>query len=226
MQQIVLYPFVEHQLFFSWSSLDSPNFMTQQLMDKRLRKQSSLITERYASTYTNTRPRHDPRPSEDEHMTTETTAVPTTPTRQTRRKRRRRRRTAKKLDTKIEINLSSVQLTQDEVNLLARGLKFCPTPRHINSPEFSADIADFIRRLRLREYFHNDDNNASDNTTNPFRVKSTWTPQPGRDPSLDAFANTIERTLLNSQPTKMRDNLTKRERKAIKRLIKRDDIII
>ena len=82
-----------------------------------------------------------------------------------------------------------MQLTQDEVNLLSRGLKFCPTPTHINWPEFKADISDFIRRLRLHEYFHDNNNNSSQDNHNPFRVKSTWTPHPGRDASLDAFSN-------------------------------------
>ena len=113
------------------------------------------------------------------------------------------------------------------MNLLSRGLIFSPTLRHIHLPEFSADISDFIRRLRLREYYHdNDSTESSDNTCSPFRVKSTWTPQPGRDNSLNAFANTIEHTLLNSEAAKICDNQGKRERKAIKRLTRRDDIII
>ena len=72
----------------------------------------------------------------------------------------------RKLDTTTVINLSSVQLTQDEVNLLSRGLKFCPTPTNINRPELKADISDFIRRLRLHEYFHDENNN---NNNNPFQ---------------------------------------------------------
>ena len=126
--------------------------------------------------------------------------------------------------------MSSVQLTQDEVNLLSRGLKFCPTPTHINRPELKADISDFIRRLRLHEYFHDENNNNNNNPShdghNPFRVKSNWTPHPGRDASLDAFSNTIEEQIVNARPTKIRDNLTKRERRALKRLIRREDIII
>ena len=44
--------------------------------------------------------------------------------------------------------------------------------------------------------------------------------------SLDAFSSTIEEQLLNARPTRIRDNLTKRERRALKRLIRREDIII
>ena len=101
-----------------------------------------------------------------------------------------------------------------------------PTPTHIDWPEFKADISDFIRRLRLHEYFHNSDNNFSYESPNPFRVKSMLIPQPGREASLDAFCNTTERQLLTAKPIKIRDNLTKRERRALNRLIRRQDIII
>ena len=115
------------------------------------------------------------------------------------------------------------QLTQDEVNLLSHGLKFCPTPTHIDWPEFKADNSDFIRRLRLHECFYENDSNSSDDNHNPFRVKSTWAPHPGREDSLDAFRNTIEQQLIgNARPTKVRDNLTKRERRALKRFIRRE----
>ena len=36
----------------------------------------------------------------------------------------------------------------------------------------------------------------------------------------------MEQQLLNARPTKVRENLTKRERRALKRLIRREDIII
>ena len=36
------------------------------------------------------------------------------------------------LDTSTLINLSNVQLTEDETLLLSRGLTLCPTPRHID----------------------------------------------------------------------------------------------
>ena len=37
-----------------------------------------------------------------------------------------------RLDTSTVINLSNVDLTEDEVLLLSRGLTFCPNPRHID----------------------------------------------------------------------------------------------
>lgn len=167
------------------------------------------------------------RPPQVTHPDPDSNTIAANNTSSKRKRRRKRRKTNRKLDTTTVINLSNVQLTQDKVNLLSRGLKFCPIPTHIDWPEFKADISDFIRRLWLHEYFYeNDNNNSSDDSHNPFRVKSTYTPHPGREASLDAFCNTIEQQLLNARPTKVCDNLTKRERRALKRLIQREDIII
>ena len=191
--------------------------LTSKLKDKLVHKQAILTTERSRHTITQDlqhRPPQVTHPDPDSN----TIAANNTSSRRKRR-RRKRRKTNRKLDTTTVINLSSVQLTQDEVNLLSRGLKFYPTPTHIDWPdhEFKADISDFIRRLRLHEHFYeNDNNNSSDDSHNPFRVKSSWTPHPGREASLDAFCNTIEQQLLYARPTKVRDNLTKRERRALK----------
>ena len=128
-----------------------------------LQKQAILTAERRCHANTqdlqDSRPPQDMHPDPDRSMTTSSN----TSTRCNRR-RRKRRKTTRKLDTTTVINLSSVQLTQDEVNLLSLGLKVCPTPTHINWPEFKADISDFIRRLRLHEYFHDNNNNSSQQT--------------------------------------------------------------
>ena len=56
------------------------------------------------------------------------------------------------LDTgnRIVVNLSKRQLTEAEISLLSKGLKFCPTPERINVYNFRKDIRDYIRRIRLR----------------------------------------------------------------------------
>ena len=86
-----------------------------------------------------------------------------TPIRSRMRRRKRKTKTNRywrrdnhniQLDTNAVINLSSVTLSQDENQLLARGLSFCPTPRNINWTEVRADLHEFSRRTRLLEYFH------------------------------------------------------------------------
>ena len=99
----------------------------------------------------------------------------------TRNRSRRKTKPANiQLDHSSVINLSSCSLSTDEISVLSRGLTFCPTPRHINWPEVSADIYDFSRRMRLAEYFFDENNNthtANEHDT-PFHNKSTWSPPP------------------------------------------------
>ena len=59
---------------------------------------------------------------------------------------------SKPVDPKI-INISSYNLTQAEINILKRGLKFTPTPNE-NVSELKVDTMSFTRKLRLKEYFH------------------------------------------------------------------------
>ena len=137
--------------------------------------------------------------------------------------RNRIRRRNIQLYTNAVINLSTVTLSQDENQLLARGLSFCPTPRNINWTEVRADFHEFSRRMRLLEYFHD---YPPQTNLNPFRTKSNWTPPPHRDPALDTFLDVVEHDLLKLKPAPVRDNLTTRERHACKMLSRRSDIVI
>ena len=50
------------------------------------------------------------------------------------------------------VNLSDIQLTQSETNLLRKGLNFCPTPPPPGKYDISKNIDAFARRLTLKEY--------------------------------------------------------------------------
>ena len=52
------------------------------------------------------------------------------------------------------INISKRKLSQKEISVLEKGLKFCPTPQEANSEELKKDRFQFIKRKRLAEYFH------------------------------------------------------------------------
>ena len=65
------------------------------------------------------------------------------------------------------INLSSTCLTDTQVRVLSKGLKFTPTPRR-NIIEMEKDIHNFTRRLRLTEYFANENNITFDEQTEPL----------------------------------------------------------
>lgn len=55
--------------------------------------------------------------------------------------------------TNIVVNLSKRVLTDAEVSLLSKGLKFCPTPERIDVYNVRKDIKEYIRRIRLRKFF-------------------------------------------------------------------------
>ena len=61
----------------------------------------------------------------------------------------------------------------NETQLLARGLSFCPSPRHIDWTEVNADFDEFARRLHITEFFHDF---TTDHQSDPFHPKSLWTP--------------------------------------------------
>ena len=91
-----------------------------------------------------------------------------------RKRSRRKSKPAKlPLDHSSVINLSNSILSPDEKFVLARGLTFCPTPRHINWPEISADIYHFARRMRLTEYFFDENNTTNVNKPKPIRDNLT-----------------------------------------------------
>ena len=74
-----------------------------------------------------------------------------------------------------------------------------------------ADINDFARRLRLKEFFHQNDHTDSTNPSDEvkrFRCKGTWTPPNERDAALDSFINAIENDSMTCKPTPIRNNLS------------------
>ena len=71
------------------------------------------------------------------------------------------------------IKLSSRHLPQDEISLLSKGLKFVPTPKHINKAKLKQGIEVYGRNFRLVGHFCNDDPEFD---ANLFRKKSNFNP--------------------------------------------------
>ena len=127
------------------------------------------------------------------------------------------------------INISSYNLNKHEENILSKNLSFCPTPTKVNFIEVSADLFRFGRRLRLAEYFHkeNDEDNTDNPNIPPFLQKpSTFTPNPGRDPSLDLYINAVSKQVMNMDTRKIHPNINKQEQHAILSLQSNKDITI
>ena len=87
------------------------------------------------------------------------------------------------------INLSNRKLTEPEVSLLTKGLKFTPVPKSGNKQELTEDLNAFNRKLRLAEYFEG----MEDEDISLVRNKSNFTPPDKRKGALDEFIDTLEK---------------------------------
>ena len=119
---------------------------------------------------------------------------------------------------KSVVNLSSLTLTQNQMEALEKGLTFCPTPGNINIVKIWDDLEKFCRRLRLKKHFdgiteQNDPQNAK------FRNPSTWSPNEGADTTLDLYIKSIKMDILLQPPKQVRHyNLTKNQYQGLKEL--------
>ena len=97
-----------------------------------------------------------------------------------KRKKRRKNTLHKRVTTEREKNekylknLSDNTLTDHQVSVLAKGLKFIETPvtnENKIRQQLLRDFEQFARRMRLRYIFH-----GNDKEPHPFHVKSNWIP--------------------------------------------------
>ena len=133
------------------------------------------------------------------------------------------------------VNLSSHVLTTSEMSLLRKGLTFCPTDANLNHTELTADLHQFYRRLRLKDYFAErqacgspDNESALSHTA--LRQRSLWQPPPGTvSPEVEAFIrvfhNHVSEALRHSRK-EVKNNLSETERLALQALQRRKDIVI
>ena len=100
------------------------------------------------------------------------------------------------------VNLSRRQLSEAEIQLLSKGLKFSPTPTDIDRAKLKSDMEAYKRRMRLIWHFRNQqDKDGYDNcnTNYKFRPKSTWQP-PRNDPVLENYLSLLEKEVLSVSP--------------------------
>ena len=130
------------------------------------------------------------------------------------------------------MNLSSHVLTESEVSLLSKGLKFIPKPLKSNPEAVFQSTADFIRRMKLRNFFrdqsHKDPSKFDENQQQPLFIgKSNWTPP---DKLIEEYLinefKELEETITKIPLSQINDNLSKKERKALRNLKNNENIII
>ena len=82
-------------------------------------------------------------------------------------------------------NLSNEQLTDEQITLLSRGLKFIPTPIITENKirrELLKDFDLFARQMRLQYIYY-----GKEREPHPFHVKSDWNPPVQPSVALETF---------------------------------------
>jgi hypothetical protein len=123
-------------------------------------------------------------------------------------------------------------LLPSEERVLGKGLNFCPTQGY-DRITLGKDVFEFVRRLRLREFYSNSDETrtATDliGTIVKKHIGSTFIPDKNRSDSLEAYIAAIKSDIFhsaNSQKAKTWHNLSKGEHTAFKGLCDNDSIVI
>ena len=149
-----------------------------------------------------------------------------------RRRKTRRRHPNVRLPTKTTIttkpapvmNLTDIELTEDETSVLKKGLSFIPTP-HGNLSTLQQSIDQYKRTLRL-DYLYQ----GQDRELNPFKKKSSYTPTTSNNKTLEKYLEDTELALHTTCSTpsfQTSSNLTPGERRAVQSLRdKMHDVII
>ena len=137
-------------------------------------------------------------------------------------------------------------LTKDEIDVLELGLSCCPSQANFNKETFANDILKFFRRLKLREYFFEENGKETGNIDTKidsqpnderhdlgwFIKNEHWYPEKvreGRSTGLSNFLdNTVHdiRSYLNSSKRKRINNLTNKQREALNSLASDETLII
>ena len=118
-------------------------------------------------------------------------------------------KTIKELKTRLETNkkhiknLSDRKLINDQINLLAKGLKYFPTPVTNEmqiKKQLLRDFDHFARRMRLQYIFH---------------VRSTWKPQVQPSVALESYLEEVKIQLAELELKNPKDNLNPAERETL-----------
>ena len=128
----------------------------------------------------------------------------------------RRQRKERETNEKFFHNLSSHQLTDNQVSLLSRGLKFIPTPATNETKikqQLLGDFEQFARRMILLYIYHGQNIEA-----HHFHSKSTWISQVQHSVALENYLQNVKTQLAEIKIIKPKNNLSRNEVKALKEL--------
>ncbi len=127
------------------------------------------------------------------------------------------------------INLTDINFNEDELDLLSKGLSFCPTPGAPIIPELWLEFKQFQRKLELKEFFwgnRNKKDNKTDKCHKDLQNKSDWRPTSKQIPEIGSLTRSAKMTLLNYVVKPQMKNLTPTQYKLIKTLRSNPQITI
>ena len=110
------------------------------------------------------------------------------------------------------------------MSVLSRGLEFTPTPDKSNDEQLAYDVSEFHRKLKLKEYFYENENIQEDDSL--VRNNSYFEPPKGRNQSLDEYIEITKVIPRNDTKGKTSFNITRNERKALDNLTNDTSIVI
>ena len=128
------------------------------------------------------------------------------------------------------INLTKYSFTKTEYKLLNKNLNFIPTPKVYNKNELDAELNVFFRRIKFKAYFKDTLNNKNNDESRLLKQNKNkkWTP-PNNHYTINTYVEAVKKDIEQSKTVtlrKIRPNLNKDKKVALKDLSKRDDIII
>ena len=127
-------------------------------------------------------------------------------------------------DKKYVCNLSNYSLSPADYSVLAKGLKFIPTPKDHIQESINNGIDDLANNIR-RTYFFSKRPTFS-TFQHPFKQRSTWQ-APSAHPQLESYLEDLRKETVKLPITKYSNyNLTLLEKRALTSLSKNRDLII
>ena len=115
--------------------------------------------------------------------------------------------------------MSNKDLTEQETALLAKGLKFIPTPPPASHKSLLRDFNTFTRSMCLKYLFAKSKSNP-----HTFHVKSSWQPPPQQSVVLEYYLERTKLEIASLVFSDTKDNLTAKQRQTLKALNANSDI--
>ena len=84
-------------------------------------------------------------------------------------------------------------MSKGETSLLSKGLKFIPTPRHINKALIKEELETYGGKLRLMWHYRNEEREIK---INPFKKKSKFN-RKRKDAAVEIYLSRLEKRIFS-----------------------------